>query len=408
MNNDFKEIFDNISVSSKLDKVIKDSIIRAKTQKKKSFIRGVSFKFVTGVATITILFTVGINSSVSFASTVKNVPIVSSIAQALQFNYDKNIVSAVNQGDSQKVNQTVSNNNVSLTINSVVGDNKDKFILYTLKSNNKNIKNLLLNNFTISNESDNVLVDSTRYRFALPPILINKSGDFLALNSAKGYKCIVSSLGDTISNYASNGETYGSIELISLDNKSIPNNLKLKVSNFTEVYNMDYLGYSQKKYADFLAKFNRKPIDINGNWQLDVNNISKNKTIETYNNIKFNANNTDFQINYFKIYPTHMDANIKLGVNKIDNSTAVGFGRPSTTHQDNFTSLPYLIDENGSKYMLSPGAFTSQVNADKSINLTFQSSYYTKIKHLYLVIGQINYEPGKPYTDITPVKVQIK
>ena len=39
MNNDFKESFDNISVSSKLDKVIKESIIRAKNQKKKSFIR---------------------------------------------------------------------------------------------------------------------------------------------------------------------------------------------------------------------------------------------------------------------------------------------------------------------------------------------------------------------------------
>lgn len=408
MNNDFKEVFDNISVSSKLDKVIKESIIRAKAQKKKSFIRRVSFKLVTGVATIAILFTVGINSSLSFASTVKNVPIVSSIAEALQFHYDKNIVSAVNQGDSQKVNQTVSNNNVSLTINSMARDNNDEFIFYTLKSNDKNIKNLLLNNFTIGDNSGNVLVDSTRNRFALPPILINKNGDFLALNSSKGFKCIVSSLGDTISNYASNGETYGSIEIIALDNNSIPNNLKLKVSNFTEAYSMDYLGYSQKKYADFLAKFNRKPIDINGNWQLGISNISKNPKIETYNNIKFAANNTDFQINNFKIYPTHMDANIKLGVNKIDNSTAVGFGRPSTTHQDNYSSLPYLIDENGSKYMLSPGAFTSQVNADKSINLTFQSSYYTNIKHLYLVISQIIYENGKPYTDITPVKIQIK
>ncbi|WP_242834265.1 hypothetical protein [Clostridium pasteurianum] len=44
MNTDFKDIFDNIPVSDKLDKVIKGSIIKAKIEKKKSFIKNVSFK----------------------------------------------------------------------------------------------------------------------------------------------------------------------------------------------------------------------------------------------------------------------------------------------------------------------------------------------------------------------------
>ncbi len=404
MSNNFKEIFDNIPVSDKLDNVIKDSIVNAKMEKKKGFIKRVSLNIITIVASIMIFFTVGINCSLSFASTINNVPIISSIAQALQFHYDKNIVSAVNQSDSQKVNQTVSNNNVSLTINSIVGDNKDKFILYTLKSSDKKIENLLLDNFTITSDN-NVIVDSNVFRSQiLPATLVNQQGDFLALNSSKDYKVMVSSLGDSMKNYAENGETYGSIEIIALDNNPIPDNLNLKVSSFTESYNMSY---SQKKYNDFISKFNRKPTDINGNWVLNLNATANAGKLEEYNNIKFSANNTDFQINYLKIYPTHIETNITLGINKINNEQSWSIGTNATTYKDNYSKLPYLIDENGNKYMVSPSSFVYDY-ANKSIDVTFQSSYYIHPKHLYLIISQINYSPGPPSTDITPVKIQIK
>ncbi len=36
------------------------------------------------------------------------------------------------------------------------------------------------------------------------------------------------------------------------------------------------------------------------------------------------------------------------------------------------------------------------------------SCYYTKPKNLYLVISQLNYLPGAPYTNITPIKIKIK
>nr|WP_242834306.1 DUF4179 domain-containing protein [Clostridium pasteurianum] len=347
------------------------------------------------------------NCSLSFASTINNVPIVSSIAQALQFHYDKNMISAVNQSDSQNVNQTVSDNNISLTINSIVGDDKDKFILYTLKSSDKKIKNLLLNSFTITDSNNNIIVDSNGFRSQILPVtLMDQEGDFLSLNSSKDYKVIVSSLGDSIKDYADTGETYGSIEIISLNNTAIPDKLNLEVSSFTEAYNMTY---SQKKYADFISKFNREPMNIKGNWNLSIKAAAKTEKPEEYNNIKFSANNTDLEIRYLKIYPTHIEANIKLGMDKTNNSQAWGIGtnHDGASHTDNYNRLPYLIDENGNKYMLSPSNF-SYNHEDKSVKASFQSSYYRHPKHLYLVISRLNYSPGPPYTNITPVKIQIK
>lgn len=57
--------------------------------------------------------------------------------------------------------------------------------------------------------------------------------------------------------------------------------------------------------------------------------------------------------------------------------------------------------------MVSPKVFSYDY-ADKSVKVTFQSSYYRHPKHLYLVISQINYSPGPPSTKITPVKIKIK
>lgn len=406
MNTDFKDIFDNIPVSDKLDKVIEESISKAKIEKKKGFIKNVSFKFAAGIAAIAIFFTAGINCSLSFASTINNVPIVSSIAQALQFHYDKNMISAVNQSDSQNVNHTVSDNNIGLTINSIVGDDKDKFILYTLKSSDKKIKNLLLDNFTITDSNNNVIVDSTVFRSQILPVtLMNQEGDFLALNSSKDYKVMVSSLGDSIKDYSDKGETYGSIEIISLNNTAIPDKLNLKVLSFTEAYNMTY---SQKKYADFIFKFSREPMNIKGNWNLSIKAAAKAEKPEEYNNIKFSVNNIDCEISSLKIYPAHIETNIKLGIDKTNNLYIWGIGVNAFAYNDYRSLLPYLIDENGNKYLLSPSDFSYNLE-DKSVKATFQSSYYRNPKHLYLVISQLNYTPpGPACMNITPVKIQIK
>jgi len=406
MNTNFKDIFDNIPVSDKLDKVIEGSMTKAKTQKRKNFIKKVSFRLAAGLAAMAIFFTAGINCSLSFANTISNVPIVSSIAQALQFHYDKNMVSAVNQSDSKNVSQVVSDNNISLTINSIVGDDKDKFILYTLKSNDKKIKNLLLDNFTITDSNNNVIVDSTVLRSQILPVtLMNQEGDFLALNSSKDYKVMVSSLGDSIKDYTDKGETYGSIEIISLNNTTIPDKLNLKVSSFAEAYNMTY---SQKKYADFISKFNREPMNIKGSWNLSLNTALKAEKPEEYNNIKFSANNTDFEISSLKIYPAHIETNIKLGIDKTNNSQVWGIGVSAVAYNDYRSLLPYLIDENGNKYLLSPSNFSYNLE-NKSLKAIFQSSYYRHPKHLYLVINQLNYTPpGPAYININPVKIKIK
>lgn len=96
----------------------------------------------------------------------------------------------------------------------------------------------------------------------------------------------------------------------------------------------------------------------------------------------------------------------KIGINTY-NLYIWGIGVNAFGHNDYRSLLPYLIDENGNKYMVSPKVFSYDY-ADKSVKVTFQSSYYRHPKHLYLVISQINYSPGPPSTKITPVKIKIK
>lgn len=403
MNNDFKDMYNKIAIPDKLDTVISESLSKARKDKVKKYRKG-TIGVCTGAASIVILFTIGINASLAFASTINSVPVISSIANALQFHYDKNMIAGVNQNDGISVNKEVSNNNVSLTANNIIGDNKDKFILFTLKGEDKNIKDLLLDKFTISDGNNNTIIDSSSFKSqVLPSSVLNEKGDFLVLNT-NGYKVIVSSLGDSLKSYAEKGETYGSIEIISTDNKDIPENLNINVTGLTEAYDMTY---SKGNYNAFISKFNRKPISINGKWNLSVDAQTKNVKAEEYDNIKFSADNTDFKVVYFRIYPSHIETQICLGKNKVDNKQLWGIGTNSTTYKDNYKDLPYLIDENGNKYTVSPSDFSYNYAA-KTVNAIFQSSYYNNPKHLYLVISQLNYVGGAPSTNISPIKIQIK
>lgn len=408
MNNNFKKMYENIPISDKLDCTIKNAIKDAKMEKKKHFLKNSTIKFTAAIASIFVIFTCAVNYNVAFANTVKNIPVISSISKALQFYYDKNVSEAVNQNSSQNMNVSATNNNVNINVTNVVGDNKDKFILYKLKSTDKNLKNLLLDKFTIKDSNGNVIVNSSNHRDGVvPTTLINDNSDFLSLIGDNHVNCIVSSIGDSIDNYAKDGETYGSIELISSDNTSIPDNLSLSISGFSEAYNTSY---SKKNYNKFISNYNRAPMEVNGSWNLNINTTNTQpKKAQEYDNIKFSANDTDCKINYFKIYPTYIKTNIQLGKNKISNSQCWSIGTRATTAKDNYRNLPYLIDENGNKYMASENSFTYDYkNNSVAVNISFQSCYYNNPKHLYLVISQLNYLPGAPYTNINPVKIQIK
>lgn len=406
MNNNFKKMYENIPISDKLDYTIKNTIKKAKIEKKKHFLKNSSIKITGAIASIVMIFTCAINYNVAFANTVKNIPIISSISEVLQFHYDKNVSEAVKQNLAQNINVVATNNNIGINVTNVVGDNKDKFILYTLKSSDKKFKNLLLDKFTIMDTSNNIIIDSSKFRDGVvPPTLINQDSDFLVLIADKPFKCIVSSIGDSINNYSQKGETYGSIELIALANSTIPDNISLSVSGFSEAYNTSY---SQKNYNKFINNYNRTPMETTGNWSLNINTTTaKTEKTEEYDNIKFSANNTDFQINYFKIYPTYIETNIQLGKDKTSTAQCWSIGTKDTAKKDTYKRLPYLIDENGNKYMVSENSFICD-NKKKSVTISFQSSYYKNPKKLYLVISQLNYLPGDPYTNITPIKIKIK
>ena len=402
MNSEDNYGFEKIKISDKLDDIIKDTIKKASQDKKRKRIRINFIRFNAVIASLFAVFILSINISPAFAESINQIPIISSISNALLFHYDKNIINA----EKQNVDQTKIDKGISITIDNIVSDDKDLFILYTLdgKMNKDDIKNLLLDDFTLKDASNNSILDSKDFKAQMLPEKLNdQEGDYIILSS-KQYKCIVSSLGNSLESYSKNKKTYGSIELISLEDSSkIPNEISLNISSLTEVYNTNF---SKEKNKSFISKFSREPIVIEGKWafSIKIDDNLKLKKPEVYSDIKFSTNNTDFTLEYLKIYPTHISTKLKLGENKLDKSQCWSIGR---IEADSKGKLPYLIDENGNKYFISGNPLTS-IDSDKCIFLSFESCYFNKTKELYLVISQLNYMPGAPFVNIEPIKIKIK
>jgi hypothetical protein len=405
MKHDPKNGFEKIAISSRLDDVIKKSISKAKRDKKIRTIKLRLIKINAAIASLIIIFISSVNFVPAFAESLSDVPVISSIANAVQFHYDKNIDSAVNQNLSQNISKIQKDKNISITVDNIITDDKDIFILYTLNGTmaDEDIRNLLLEKFSVSDNNGKTLLNSDDFKSQrLPPKLNNKNQDSLSLSNTN-YKCIISSLGNSIENYSKNKKTFGSIELISIKNMKIPDEINLKVSGITEAYNMSY---SKEAYNNFTSKFNREPKNISGNWNFEIKldkNLKSQKP-EEYNNIPFSINNTDFTFKSVKIYPTHTEIRIQLGKNSIDKSQCNSIGR---IVGGDTSKLPYLTDEKGNKYSISGNALVS-MDSENCINLSFESPYFNKTNKLYLVINQLNYSNGEPYTNIETTKVKIK
>jgi hypothetical protein len=401
MNSEDNYGLEKVKVSDKLDDVIKNTIQKARHDKNKKRNKRNLLKLNAAIASLFVIFILSINISPAFAKSINSIPVVSSISNALLFHYDKNIANA----EKQNVKETKLDKGINITIDNIVSDDKDLFILYTLNGelDKDNVKNLILENFMLK-DNNNVILDSKDFKSQiLPEKLEGEDGDYIVLSN-KQYKCIVSSLGNSLENYSENKKTYGSIELISVAESSIiPNEINLDVSSLSEAYNTNF---SKQNNKNFISKFNREPISIQGKWSfsMKINNNLKSKKPEVYSNIKFSTNNTDFTLEYLKIYPTHISTRIKLGENKLDKSQCWSVGRIVGNDKG---KLPYLIDENGNKYFISGNALTN-IDSNKFINLSFESCYFNKTKELYLVINQLNYSPGAPVVNIEPIKVKIK
>lgn len=408
MDSNRKNGFEQIEVSERLDSVIDMAIARAKKDKKKKLIKSNIIKYSAAVASLFIVFIASIKFIPVFAQVLNNVTVGSSVTREAKFYFDQNVGMAVNEGLAEGVNESKTNKNIKVTINNIIADDKNAFIFYTLngKMDKQGFKNLLLQNLKIYDDRYYMLLDSTsNYYSNLPDTLDKKDGDFLLTFNDK-YRCIVASIGDNIKNYSQNYETYGAIELSALDGNKIPSELNLKLLSFTEAYKMSY---SKEKYDSFISNFYRNPMSINGEWNFNIKINQNLKTIrpETYNNIKFYADHTDFNIKTLKIYPTHIEAKMIVGKNKLTGAQCYSIGQ---NIKENDESLPYLVDEKGNKYKLTDTEVDDDMNSDKMLSLTFQSCYFNCPEELYLVINQLNYKDGSESfsKDIGEVKIRIK
>ena len=98
--------FEQIKISKRLKEVVDNTMKRAKKAKKRNLIKLNLIKFSTGIASIFIVFVLGVNYIPVFAQSVSNVPILSAIARAVQINYSNNIGSAINEGFSEDIQQS--------------------------------------------------------------------------------------------------------------------------------------------------------------------------------------------------------------------------------------------------------------------------------------------------------------
>lgn len=407
MDDEVKNGFEQIKVSDKLDDVVDRAIAKAKKDKKKNMIKTNIIKSSVAAASLLIVFITSIKFIPVFAQVLNNVTNGSSITHEAKSHYDKNIGLAETGGFVQNINESKTNKNIKVTINNVITDDKNVFIFYTLngKLDKQGVKNLLLQNFKIYDDKYDLLLNSTsNYYSELPSILDGKEGDFLFTFNNK-YRCVITSLGDSIKNYSQNYETYGTIELSALNENKIPDELNLKFLSFTEAYQMSY---SKERYDNFISRFYRNPMSINGEWNFNmkINQNLKSIKPENYKNIEFSADHTDFNIKSFKIYPTRIEAKIEVGKNKLDGAKCYSIGQ---SNKNNNKNLPYLIDEKGNKYKLTDKEIEN-IDSDNSLSLTFQSCYFNYPEELYLVLNELNYkdESRNFSKDIGEVKIRIK
>jgi hypothetical protein len=125
----------NIEVPESIDYVIKNSIARAQSKKKKTVI-----KYISTVAAGFVIFIVCINISPVFASSVSKVPGLEYLVKLVMF--DKGLENAVQNGFVQYINRSAEDKDIKLTVKDVIIDKKNMIIGYEIETANKGYKDL--------------------------------------------------------------------------------------------------------------------------------------------------------------------------------------------------------------------------------------------------------------------------
>lgn len=82
---DAKKDYEDIPIPQELSERIMMEVKKADKRRKKQMIKRISRYGMTAAASLTILFTVGLNTSVAFANAAENIPVIGAVAKVLTF-----------------------------------------------------------------------------------------------------------------------------------------------------------------------------------------------------------------------------------------------------------------------------------------------------------------------------------
>lgn len=366
-------------------------------------------KYSITAASLVIVYAICINAIPALAISTQKIPILSKLTQVLEIYYDKNMQNAVNNGFNQEINQYKISNGIKLSIDNIISDDRKAVIIYTISKEDKNITNLLIKNLRVTDEEDNLIIDSSS-NYGLneerKSYTANRKAEFHILNiynykQKNSYKGTIMTADDFGGIFEKTGETRGLIEITN-DNKKmqIPDILNLDFTKLVEAYPESGNNLNENpndyNYNTFKSKYNRDPITVDGDWRFSIklDKDLKHTKPTILNNIKFNAYNIQFNIEYLKIYPTTTD--VKLTYNYIGDE-------PISIMNS------HLEDDKGNKFDI----LDYSVNTAEKVNyITFESPYFRNSNHLYLVVNEI--QVGDPdqnpdwKKNIDRIKIKLK
>lgn len=304
---------------------------------------------ISSLLSLLIVFTILVNSSITFASACQRIPLIKELTQLVAFS--PSLTDAIENGYIQQIEMEQNKNNITSRIEYVIVDQKQLKIFYSLDSDTYSsmeaipeIRNVIgnkLENYSLSSSS----FDTQNGK------LQHMTVDFADENMPNGMQLILKVRNnDNVDNNISNDKPINS--------------------------NSEYIDENYISTFTFQLKFNPY-------YTSQGETISLNQT--------FKIDNQTLIITTIEIYPTH----IRLNFNDVEDNTAW------------LKSLEfYLENENGKRYESISNGITASGCADSPMMKShrLESSFFSKSKKLILHITGVTWLDK----DMQKVKVNLK
>ncbi|WP_066638645.1 DUF4179 domain-containing protein [Desulfolucanica intricata] len=373
----FRKSVEAIKLPEELDLIIADAVDKGKRERKRRKSKRMFKKFALSAAAVLVFFTISVNTMPVFANYVQHIPVVSNLAQLLQF--DKGIQGALKNEHYQEINRSVIDNGIEFGINRTVFDDKQITMDYYLRAQTgyyKDLTNLLIGEYTITDREGTVLADSNS---------LNESELSLSTESVipENFTEVREIIGTMWLRFLQDGNKFS----------KMPAPLYLNVSKMVECASAPY-----GKDGAFYKEHERLPLTIDGHWTIPLN-LDQELLVEpeSYEHIEATAGDIKLVVEYLRIYPTVTEmkvsfdpaSQVKLSTEFIDFST-------------------YLEDGDENIY----GPYIEVFRDDKAVPTitgiygSYESSYFSESRDLYLVIkGKVD-EETLEYSEIARIKIK--